>query len=403
MALMFVSCSKDEEKGLTHGDISIGSAIKETTLSASIEDDSPSRVNYTSAVSPFWTEDDKIAVYNTEGSFSQFTISSGAGSTEAEFTGSLSGSTSTCAVYPASAAKDLSDNTLTFTLPASYTFTSLPTDFPDAGAAASNSADVPMVAMIAEEGDTDLTFRNLGGMFCFKFYCVPNTTCKIVFTTDKQINGDFSVDLAAATPTIDAVATATGDSKSVTLEFPALTCPSRAAICIPVPCGEYQGFKIGMYDSSGRVTSLMLNAKTHNIERGKAITFDDSQINPYGDKVSDSVNLGLSVSWAPCNIGATNSSDCGEFYAWGETASKGTFIEENCLTCNKTLDELRTAGIIDADDNLTPAYDAATANWGGNWRMPTKAEVQELMEKCTWTLETVDGVTGYRVSLPEFG
>ncbi len=45
-----------------------------------------------------------------------------------------------------------------------------------------------------------------------------------------------------------------------------------------------------------------------------------------------------------------------------------------------------------------PQYDAATANWGGSWRMPTKAEIQELKDKCTWTWTTQGGHNGYKVT-----
>ena len=54
-------------------------------------------------------------------------------------------------------------------------------------------------------------------------------------------------------------------------------------------------------------------------------------------------------------------------------------------------------GYIDSEGNLTPQYDAATANWGGNWRMPTKDELNELRTNCTWTWTTQNGVNGYKV------
>ena len=43
-------------------------------------------------------------------------------------------------------------------------------------------------------------------------------------------------------------------------------------------------------------------------------------------------------------------------------------------------------------------YDAARANWGGDWRMPTEEEMQELIDKCTWTWTTQNGVEGYKVT-----
>ena len=44
-----------------------------------------------------------------------------------------------------------------------------------------------------------------------------------------------------------------------------------------------------------------------------------------------------------------------------------------------------------------PSYDAARLEWGGTWRLPTKAECQELVDKCTWTWTTQDGFPGCKI------
>ncbi len=102
----------------------------------------------------------------------------------------------------------------------------------------------------------------------------------------------------------------------------------------------------------------------------------------------DWVDLGLSVKWATCNVGASSPSDYGNYYAWGETTTKQEYTEENCKTYNKNLSDI-------AGD---PQYDAACANWGGSWRLPTKTEMQELIDKCAWTWTTQDGHNGYKVT-----
>ena len=76
------------------------------------------------------------------------------------------------------------------------------------------------------------------------------------------------------------------------------------------------------------------------------------------------VDLGLSVKWATCNVGATSPEDYGHYFAWGERCPKEEYTRENSLTYRKDMSDI--AG--------NPQYDAATANWGGNWRMPTKNE-----------------------------
>ena len=112
------------------------------------------------------------------------------------------------------------------------------------------------------------------------------------------------------------------------------------------------------------------------------------------------VDLGLSVKWATCNVGANALEDYGNYYAWGETSTKETYDTDNCPTYGLSESELQSQGYIDSEGNLTSQYDAATANWGGKWRMPTEAEMQELTDKCTWTWTTQNGVNGYKVVGP---
>ena len=104
----------------------------------------------------------------------------------------------------------------------------------------------------------------------------------------------------------------------------------------------------------------------------------------------DYVDLGLSVKWATCNIGAKRPSDYGNYYAWGETKTKPTYTEEDSKTSGKSI------GDIAGNSN----YDTARANWGGTWRLPTKAEIQELVNKCTWTWTTQGSHNGYLVTGP---
>ena len=102
------------------------------------------------------------------------------------------------------------------------------------------------------------------------------------------------------------------------------------------------------------------------------------------------VDLGLSVKWATCNVGAASAEDCGVYYAWGETLTKERYDKESCLTLGKTMNDI--AGSAE--------FDAATANWGGDWRMPTETEMKELLEECKWKWTKNNGVKGYKVTGP---
>ena len=99
------------------------------------------------------------------------------------------------------------------------------------------------------------------------------------------------------------------------------------------------------------------------------------------------VDLGLSVKWAACNVGASSPEDYGNYYAWGETATKAKYTESNSKTYGKNM----------GDISGNPQYDAARANWGGTWRLPTKAEFNELY-KCKWKWTTQGGRNGYRIT-----
>ena len=102
------------------------------------------------------------------------------------------------------------------------------------------------------------------------------------------------------------------------------------------------------------------------------------------------VDLGLSVLWATCNVGALSPSDYGNYYAWGETKTKSIYTEDNS----------RTYEVVMGDISGNPNYDAATANWGGGWRMPTEEEFEELLDKCNWQWTSQGGRNGYKVTGP---
>lgn len=97
----------------------------------------------------------------------------------------------------------------------------------------------------------------------------------------------------------------------------------------------------------------------------------------------DWVDLGLpsGTKWATCNVGASTPTAYGNYYAWGETTTKSSYTEDNyTYSSNPTT--------------LPSNKDAATANWGGGWRMPTSTEMQELIDNCTVTWTTQSGVNG---------
>jgi len=126
------------------------------------------------------------------------------------------------------------------------------------------------------------------------------------------------------------------------------------------------------------------------------------------------VDLGLSVKWATCNVGATKPEEYGDYFAWGETVPKSDCSWSTYKYCNGDFDELTkycsissygNNGFTDTKTVLDPEDDAAHVNWGGSWRMPTKEEQDELRntDNCTWTWTTLNGTNGYKVQSKKLG
>ena len=136
------------------------------------------------------------------------------------------------------------------------------------------------------------------------------------------------------------------------------------------------------------------------------------------------VDLGLSVKWATCNIGADKPEDSGDFFAWGEISPYYESLDplvwkegkESGYNRNSASDNYNDRGIVfgtkrpapastsakysietGAKQQLDPEDDAAHVNWGGGWRIPTMEECQELVDNCTWEATTRNGVKGFEV------
>lgn len=135
----------------------------------------------------------------------------------------------------------------------------------------------------------------------------------------------------------------------------------------------------------------------------------------------DYVDLGLSVKWATCNVGATAPEKEGSFYAWGETTTKKEYNWDNYKWSKKGDNWQLTKYFYDTEydfylvdinnveyywefpykddlSTLLPSDDVASAKWGSSWRMPTRTEMEELITKCTWTWTMRNGYTGYEVT-----
>lgn len=140
---------------------------------------------------------------------------------------------------------------------------------------------------------------------------------------------------------------------------------------------------------------------------GSASVYAEEVVGTESNK-PEAVDLGLpsGLKWASYNLGATSPEGYDGYYAWGETEPKDNYAWSNYKWCNGTLDKqvkyCTTAkyGTVDNKTTLDPEDDAAHAIWGGAWRMPTRSEMDELRNTCTWTWTTLNGTKGYKVTGP---
>lgn len=150
-----------------------------------------------------------------------------------------------------------------------------------------------------------------------------------------------------------------------------------------------------------------LSAQTVNVhfKNGQKIEFPSSTVDyvDFSVKAADPtvsagqvVDWGLSVYWASCNLGAEKPEEYGEYYAWGETKPKSSYTEDNYSYYNAS-----TTLYTDIGSEISGTqYDAATVNLGSDWRMPTKIEMQELIDMCSWEWTQISGINGYKVTGP---
>ena len=124
------------------------------------------------------------------------------------------------------------------------------------------------------------------------------------------------------------------------------------------------------------------------------------------------VDLGLSVKWCSCNVGATKPEEFGGYYQWAGTEDvSDTSICLDLTNCPYHIGEDDKTGWTKYVSSAYPSYwsgagnpdskkyldsedDAARVNLGGKWRMPRQSEVEELLENCTTEWTTMNGVKG---------
>ena len=108
----------------------------------------------------------------------------------------------------------------------------------------------------------------------------------------------------------------------------------------------------------------------------------------------EAVDLGLSVLWSSQNLGAESETGYGWYLAWGETGEKDHYFYDNY----QFTDSEESQTTLDSGADICGTdYDMAAALWGEGWRLPSEAEMKELIEACVWAWETRGGILGVKV------
>ena len=328
-----------------------------------------------------WKTGDQIRIYNGNGENAVFTLKSGANTTDGTFTyaGEFDMVPPYLALYPSTAMMNDADDVI-FEVPAVQNLT-------EAGTFA-NGAN----PMLASGTDDNLYFQNLCGGLGIRLYGNAHvSSITVLGVPSEKLNGQFAVfDEGLETSPCD------GDNL-VTLTCDVTLSPTDTTdfyAVLPVGVLHY-GVIVEIYDGETMVGQIPLpEGNAAQVVRNTIKSFRPVEVTVGGGDEHEYVDLGLpsGLLWATCNVGADTPEAYGDYFAWGETTPKDTYNWDTYQHYNGS-DLTKYTG-SDGLTTLEPSDDAATANWGSAWRMPTQAEFQELLDNTTVTWTQQGGVNG---------
>lgn len=434
-AIALASCSSDAVEDVKTA------GKQQMVFTAQQETGVGSRTSLGSDLSVLWSTGDVLSVLDGANN-NDFTLTSGAGTASAEFTGRAVATSTYYAVYPYQSAASLSDNVISNV------------EIPTVQKATEGTFDPKAAIMTAvSDQSKNFQFKNVSS----SARIITTAACKkITFTagaTDK-IAGKFNMTVGA--DGIITASTATDATNTVTLvpsggatSFPAgtyyISINPGTISSLKVKC-EYTDITLcqSVYHSLSIFRrGTIINLGTASVEGGWKV-HEPSHVYEYGKGKAEAVAVDLALpsrlKWASVNLGATSPEEYGDYYAWGATVP---WLEEYhidpetkwvrfCGDCKWNNEHERynwvnapyqTANTTDlgstkwtkylgstsssykdpsaTDENalktvLDPEDDAATYQWGGKWRMPTIDDMKELIDNCYWVWTTDYNSTGIR-------
>lgn len=400
--LLLVSCTNESE---------VIQSVKESpkTFYATTESYNPqTKTSLNLSGNVLWKTGDQVSIFNVSTINQQYQVTDQSdGKTSASLyqvttPGFVAGTDlpTNIAYYPYSASNEIAKNgsnyEITVSLPSTQNY-------------AENSfgnGSFPMAAVTEDGSDMNLKFKNVLGGLKLQLTGTDVISRIVVSGNNNEILcGDATVTASnTSTPTI----VLSDDTKtSVTLDCGSgvqlnSETPTLFIIALP-PMIMTGGFTIDIFYKEWK-TQQIKTTRSQTITRSALLTMPIvavtlEPISPYV-----AVDLGLSVKWATFNVGATAPEEYGDYFAWGETETKSTYDWSTYKFCNGSKDTQTkynynsNYGVVDNKTTLDLEDDVAHVKWGGEWRMPTRTEIIQLENNCTWDWTTQNGVKGYLVT-----
>ena len=284
----------------------------------------------------------------------------------------------------------------------------------------------------ANFGKVSFAFHHIGSFIVLKLKLPATATYTGLTLNSSETNIPLrgTYDLTAASPAFVPDPSSLSNSISMALTNYSGTEGEDAVFYMMMPPVDLSSstLRVILSTSEGD-TSYSIESKNIVASRlyeftGKRISGSaDGTVDPWGSDEEDYVDLGLSVKWATCNLGASAPEGYGLYYQWGDTQGYGSDTSDGkyfywkddngnvtykwCNGSQDTMTKYNTKSsyghVVDNKTVLDLEDDAAHVALGGKWRMPTDDEWTELIDNCTWTWTTEYGINGYRVTSKKTG
>jgi hypothetical protein len=370
--MMLVSCNKDnKDKAVFHA--TIESRTQDRTYLDPVDGQGQIK----------WMAGDQIRIYNGNGENAVFTLKEGANTTNGTFTyaGEFDMVPPFTAVYPHTAMMN-DDDMIVFEVPAVQNLT-VPGTF-------ANGAN----PMLAYGMDDNLNFESLCGGLGVRLYGDAHVSSITMMGIEgEKLNGQFEVyDMEE----LESDPYGDDGNNVVTLTCDVTLTDEVTDFYAVLPVGVlHEGVIIEIFDGETMVGQIPYpEGHAAQVERNTIKSFPPVEVTVGGGDEHEYVDLGLpsGLLWATCNVGAETPEEYGDYFSWGETTPKGYYSWDNYQYGDGSTITKYTGS--DGLTTLLPEDDAATANWGNDWRMPTKEEFQELYNNTTVTWTQQNGVNG---------